>query len=516
MTTPFDAAVSDEGLAQLQAVVTHPEVLLRGREFDESDIGNAERLVHYQHGHIGYIKGNGKDSGQYVNWDDRRWNMSSEADLISIARRVVRMIALEAQLFTEDADANRRLTHARKSSAKARMESMLGVALGDESIWMRAEDFDRNPYLVNMANGTVDIRQPADTRLRDHDPLDRLTRIIEHKYNPSAQCPKWIGLVTRVVQEANESDDGQTLRFLQKLLGYSLLGLNQEHVICFLTGSARCGKSKIIEIMRAILGAEYAHQAKTTLISKNRSGHHDSETFSLVGKRFVGISEVSSAFKVDENQVKGLTGDATTSVRKLRDANERNVPTSWTIWLATNENPDIQNWDDAIAERVIVVPCGPMVPPAERVQDLDTQIIQEESEGVLAWLIEGAHMWWTDKVASMTAGEGDSGLRRPPSVHAAGLSYAMDSNIHESFVVNWVELEEGSRVSRADVWKKFEGVYGKGVSGKQKLNKLIEGLPGVTVNTAREFVGVKLKSSNTLHTVHSFDWSGMMSNLNDQ
>lgn len=506
MTTPFD----DIDIEQLEAVQSAAEDPLRfvvGSRLDRNDIGNAERVTHYCGEHLRYVK----KLKEFRNWDGKRWNPSTEADVMKISRQVVRNMFIEATVAHEDQRADV-ASHAVRTASRKAMAAMMGVAIGDDRLWRDLNDFDAKPHLINFDNGTVDIKKKLGAgRIRPHDPLDFLTQIIRHKYNPDAKCPRWEKLVARVVQTANA--DGATLRFLQKALGYSILGGNPEHMIFFLTGSERCGKSKILEIVRALIGEDYAHISKPDLISKKKNGHHDSEVYSIIAKRLVLIAEVSSAYALDESIVKSITGEPVATARKLHKAEEIQVPTTWTIWLATNDNPSVQNWDGAIAERVVVIPCGPTVPPEERVPDLDRQIIDEEAEGVLAWLVEGAHMWYEDLEATRNAGVASTGLAKPPSVVVAGQSYAEDSDYIGAFIQDWIEYDADARLRRPDVFKKFKDTRGPGERPERnKLYERLSALPGVTVSSAREFVGIKLRS---VATSGAIDWSALV-NKNEE
>jgi putative DNA primase/helicase len=499
VTTPFDN-VDQDGLAAVQDAAVDPVRFIAGGTLDRSEPGNADRLRHYYHDELRYIK----KMKAWRNWDGRRWNPSTDADMMRVARRVVANIFVEATLAPmETADDIR--TWAVRSACRAKMDNLVAIATGDDHFWRELGEFDANPYLLNFMNGTVDVRVDdcvdgstsatnATRGLRPHDPHDYITQLIPYKYDPHAQAPMWNALVSRVVQTANQ--DGATLRFLQKALGYSLLGGNIEHVIFFLTGSERCGKSKILEIVRALVGEDYAHISRPDLISKKRNGHHDSELFSIVSKRLVLISEMSGAFAMDESQVKSLSGDPVQTARKLRAAEEIQVPMTWTIWLATNENPSVQNWDGAIAERVVVIPCGPTVPADERIPDLDTRIIQQEAEGVLAWLVEGARMWWRDMQESEKVDDVvTTGLARPPSVRAANASYAVDSDYYGQFIEDHIVMDDDARLRRPDVFDRFKKTRGPGEKpNRNKLYERLEAIPGVTLNSAREFVGIRLKT----------------------
>lgn len=508
VTNPFEAITSEDGLQAIIQAAEDPARFISAGLLDTNEPGNADRLRHYFFDDLRYIK----RIAAWRNWDGKRWNPSTQADMMRVARKVVANIFIEANLTNDTDRADALRSWAGKSANRAKMDNLVAIATGDDHFWKDLSDFDANPYLMNFHDGTVDIRVKAANgkgcALRPHDPRDYITQLIPYKYDPHADAPMWEKLVARVVQNANA--DGATLRFLQKALGYSMLGGNIEHPIFFLTGSERCGKSKILEIIRGIVGEDYAHVSKPDLISRKRMGHHDSEMFSIVGKRLVFISEVSGSFSLDESQVKSLTGEATQTARKLRDAEEMQVPMTWTIWLATNENPSVSNWDGAIAERVVVIPCGPTIPPEDRIPDLDVRIISQEAEGVLAWLVEGARMWYEDMMTTSVDTEmATTGLARPPSVLAANKVYATESDYIGQFIEDHLVYEEGARTRRQDIFERFKKTRAPGEKpNRNKLYERVMGLANVSLNTANEFVGVKLKtSSSNLSDLHALSQS---------
>jgi phage/plasmid-associated DNA primase len=62
----------------------------------------------------------------------------------------------------------------------------------------------------------------------------------------------------------------------------------------------------------------------------------------------VAISETDAGMDLDEAMVKNLTGASTMSMRGLSQAREAQVPVTWTIIIGTNEEPNVEKWDDAI------------------------------------------------------------------------------------------------------------------------------------------------------------------------
>src|SRR5271154_276962 len=50
-------------------------------------------------------------------------------------------------------------------------------------------DFDRDPWMLNVENGTLDLRTGE---LQPHKPEDLLSKLIRLRYNPRAECPQFM------------------------------------------------------------------------------------------------------------------------------------------------------------------------------------------------------------------------------------------------------------------------------------------------------------------------------------
>lgn len=86
--------------------------------------------------------------------------------------------------------------------------------------------FDRNKYLFNCANGTLDL---STLEFRPHDPEDFITKVSPISYDPDAICPRWNRFIDEIMQ-------GKTAvsRYLQKAVGSTMTGdtsLSENHKV---------------------------------------------------------------------------------------------------------------------------------------------------------------------------------------------------------------------------------------------------------------------------------------------
>jgi len=99
--------------------------------------------------------------------------------------------------------------------------------------------FDADPWLYNCPSGTSDLRQ-IDEGLRKHDRNDYITKL--SAADPVAECPKWRKFIDWVTCGDNELAD-----YLQRLAGYTLVGVVDEQMFAFLYGGGGNGKSVFLQ-----------------------------------------------------------------------------------------------------------------------------------------------------------------------------------------------------------------------------------------------------------------------------
>ena len=92
-------------------------------------------------------------------------------------------------------------------AAKSRYKISAMIELAKSECAARPEDFDCDPFLVNGENGTLDLRTDA---LRQHNAVDRLTKIAPVSCSPTATCPRWLAFLRRIFdgKERSNGADG--------------------------------------------------------------------------------------------------------------------------------------------------------------------------------------------------------------------------------------------------------------------------------------------------------------------
>lgn len=125
-----------------------------------------------------------------------------------------------------------------------------------------AEEFDANPFLINCLNGTYDMEK---MEFREHDWRDFLTMQTNFDYTlQDSRCERWERFITEVT--CNDPDKAE---YLQKALGYSMLGMANEECMFILHGkTTRNGKSTMLSAIHHLLG-DYASVSPVSIICKS-------------------------------------------------------------------------------------------------------------------------------------------------------------------------------------------------------------------------------------------------------
>ena len=123
----------------------------------------------------------------WLTWTGSHWQRDTTGLVLRWQRQTIQ--ALGAQLPGLDEIATKALlTHIKSSLNTARLKAAVEQAQSWEGISIAPEAFDTDPWLLNCANGTLDLRTGE---LRDHRSSDLMTKCLTTAYDPTAQCPTW-------------------------------------------------------------------------------------------------------------------------------------------------------------------------------------------------------------------------------------------------------------------------------------------------------------------------------------
>lgn len=369
-----------------------------------TDLGNAERFRD-DHGHrIRYCA----DERCWYVYDGKRWVPDRTGEVYRLARKTVRGIPDEAKRYPsekEDHAAMRKKIFAwsMQSENQKRLEAMVKLAQHDEAIAIRVEDFDRDPYLLNMPEGTYNLRIGW---LQPHDPADLIRRSTAASYVPDATSgvldtfliaatEGWDVAHGQCVPSPEEAVRGEESRaFLQRLAGYSLIGETPEEVSPLLHGPEASGKSTVVAMILSAMG-DYAKTTDfETFLKRKQPGGIRTDLVRIADARIVASIEVDDGKELAEGMFKRLTGGDEQQARGLYTSKITLRPTA-TFWLVVNHAPLVSASDGGMWRRILRFPFPHTVPREHREPAVKRTLTDPSIGGpaVLRWLIDGYRAW---------------------------------------------------------------------------------------------------------------------------
>ncbi len=343
-----------------------------------TDLGNARRFVKQHGAGLRYVRAWG-----WLVWDGRRWTHDETGEVMQRAKEIPDLIRVEALRRPPGTPLRKTLLQwAFKSESRARLEAMVALAQTEPSIAVLADTFDADPWVLNVVNGTLNLRTGA---LRRHSREDLITKLAPVDYNPAATCPRFEAFLDRIM-----AGNVDLIRFLQRAIGYSLTGLATEQVLFILHGTGANGKSTFLEALRHVLG-DYAVQADPSTFLKRDPDAIRNDVARLRGARFISAVEIGFGRHLDEALVKQATGGDTITARLLyREPFE--FMFTGKVFLACNHKPEIRGADLGIWRRIRLIPFEVTIPPEEQDRHL-LDVLKGEAPGILGWAVEGYLDW---------------------------------------------------------------------------------------------------------------------------
>ena len=438
--------------------------------FALTDLGNAERLVKKHGDSIRYSY----ERNRWLVWDGARWTWDMGAEIMSKAKDIVRDIYAEAAV-EPDSDARRKIAgHARTAESEYRLKALAALAESEPGIPITLDALDSDPWLLNVKNGTIDLRSGE---LRPHDRRDMLTHLCPVAFDPNADCPTWDAFLRKIM-----AGNDDLIAWLQEAVGYSMTGLTDERVIFVCHGPGFNGKSIFLATLAGLMG-DYARRTPTeTLLVSKHDNSLRNDIARLSGARFVYAAESEQGRRLAESLVKDITGGEKVSARFLYGELFEFLPT-FKLWLGTNHKPQIRGTDPAIWDRIKLIPFNLRIKDSEKIPRRELlAALEKEWPGILAWAVRGGRNWakrrWLPECRDITAAVAD--YRADMDYLAAFISercctgsefQVSSSNLYDAFT-KWVEAsgEAEARMSKRKLGiRLIERGFTKGRTGQRRF-----------------------------------------------
>jgi putative DNA primase/helicase len=442
----------------------------------QTDLGNLQRFLRRYGRDFLFVEQWG-----WLAWDGRRWNRDMAVSLLGRAvQDTVRAIQEEAAFVRDSgiatdppADADDAAVAAHAEQQKGRFDRVVMVKrdgtkvllsemiskwgrtsegaghiaslpkMAEARITARPADFDADPLLVNMANGTLSFTRAEDGRssaveLIEPRRKDLITKIGTAAYEPSAKCPSYDAFLARVQPKS------EMRGFLDVWAGYNMLGDASAQKMAIFYGEGANGKGVWINTKRAILG-DYAWAASINTFmeaDRSRKGSDASpDLAALAGRRMVYANEAEEGSKLSDGLVKELTSDEPKGgVRELMKPPFELIITFKNTIIANNK-PRIGT-DHGIRRRMQLVPWDVIIPHEDQDPLLRAKLVKEAS-GILNRMVAGALQYLS------------SGLPMPETIKEATEAYLDENDILGKFLALCVERVAGETMGSSALHELF-------------------------------------------------------------
>ncbi|WP_283719250.1 DNA primase family protein [Clostridium perfringens] len=341
------------------------------------------------------------------------------------------------------------------------------------------DDFNRNPYLVNVRNGLLDIR---DMSFKEHTPSYLSTVQLNVEYNPQVDCPQFKKFLNEVL-------DCKLIPLVQEIVGYLLTTNTASQKAFVFWGPARTGKSTLLWVVEYLL-----------LGKKNVSNIPWQEigdkfkTAELLGKLANVFSDLPSKSIDDTGIFKVVTGEDYLMAEK-KNKNPFKFKPFARLVFSCNELP--RNYVDrteGFYRRLIIVPFNRQIEKSKIDKALKYKF-QREKEGILNWALEGLKRLYENNF-EFSENELTDGVKK---------EYKYENNNVLLFVSENCEIGSEFNCSRGefyDRYKEFCEENGLRALSQIKFNKEVEyNFPVVKkrYSNSRCWQGLRLKEDNPLY-----------------
>ena len=350
--------------------------------FALTDIGNAERFADLYKGKFCWTSATG-----WMVYEGGVWKRDETKSVVRAMHYTVRLIEKEAELVdtgseeTDNALRDAIIGWAKKSESSAKINAALEQASALGAFARRYADFDQKPDLLNLANGTIDLRT---FEFSPHDPKHLLTKQSPIKYDPTADCPKWEQFILDIMDGKEHMRD-----YLARCCGYTLTADTSGQCFFMPWGTGGTGKSTMLRVMAGVMGT-YCKQADAEMFMVKRGDSGQPfEMAGMEGVRLLMAIETEEGKKLALAKLKRMTGqDPITACYKFQHQYEF-VP-QWKVWLATNDAPSTRADDDAFWDRAKPIPFEIKFRNTEKeIKDYAEILLREEGPGILNWKLAG-------------------------------------------------------------------------------------------------------------------------------
>jgi putative DNA primase/helicase len=354
--------------------------LTGGEVFGYTQPEYALRFVKEYSDHFRYIF----EEHQWLYFDDGYWREDSyEAAFHFCKKLCVQVLAETPEMVDVDGKLkqNPRRTTAEIRTGAAQIEAIIRIARTERPITTRRGKFDQDPFLINVKNGTYDLRAHE---LREHSSKDMITKMCPFRYDPAAKGPYFDDYFEFVQPELHWRE--QVLRDF----GYSITGKYGEYIFVHV-GVGGNGKTTLLKLASRVLG-NYADSISWKALSNRAEDSHETILADLKGKR-LGIVQMGG-YGLSSEQLRMLVAEPDFKARKMHQ-DSQTIEAVHTLHVAQNNPPPMKELDASTRRRIVAIEWN------VKIEDPDEALpalLLSEGDYVLTQIIDAYSRFKRDKI----------------------------------------------------------------------------------------------------------------------
>ena len=395
-----------------------------------NDVGNADRFAARYVNRVKYVP----EWKKWLIWTGTYWRQAEIGEIMEMAKDVARDIYHEGCDIADPAVRQAITKHSNQSQQLSKLQAMVTLAQSIPQLVAVASELNRNPDLLCVTNGVIDLKTGE---IKPAEPSDLITQCSPVAFDPKVECPVFLDFLDTIMDR-----DKQLIQYLQVCLGYALTGHTKEQCLFFFYGTGANGKSTLLNVLKELLGPDFAMQTPSETLMVQRHGRSASNDLArLQHVRVALANEIEGGAFLAESLIKQMTGGDPIPARFLYAEFFEFVP-RFKLFIAGNHKPVIRGDDHGIWRRIHLVPFEVTIPEEQRDPHL-AEKLRAELPGILNWAIGGCLRWQKN------------GIVMPQTIKDAVQEYRVEMDIMGQWIAESVDVGEAFEWTAAGAYVNY-------------------------------------------------------------